>query len=579
MATARASRDPAAVRAMWTGWLAACPVGLNPGSRLSKFLDGGRALRTRDRALGRGLGIAAARCVASDPIRNDNLSRAGVPSHPMGMSQVGRAPVERDLYQRLLELRGGAEPKALVGAILELLVGATEAQRGYLELYPARDDFDPRWTISHGCSAHDELEIRATTSRGIVVAALSAGATLHVPYASLDARFMAMPSVRDQRLEAVLCIPLGAPGGGVLYLEGRRGGGPFSDDDVRLAENVARYLWPSLDQLARAAQTRDHDPTRLLRKRLRLDGIAGHSQALARVFEQVEPYAALDVTLLLTGPTGTGKTQIAHAIHANSPRRNGPFIEVNCSALPETLIESELFGTMPGAFTGARRVPGKVEAADGGTLFLDEIVEIPFTAQGKLLQLLQSRRYHALASNKLATANIRLIAATNANLEAMVAERRFREDLYFRINVVSIRMPSLAERPEDIAVLVDELLAQVALDHHLAPLPASEQFRRAMESRDWPGNVRQLRSVVEGALIRASVDGSPQVELRHLPEATPQSRYTTFHEATRAYQRELLRRELAAQNWNVAAVADRLDLTRSHVYNLIKQLGLREEEP
>ena len=496
----------------------------------------------------------------------------------MGMSQLGRAPVERDLYQKLLELGGSAEPKALVGAILELLVAATEAHRGYLELYPARDDFDPRWTISHGCSAHDELEIRTTTSRGIVVAALSAGATLHVPYASLDVRFMAMPSVRDQRLEAVLCIPLGAPGGGVLYLEGRRGAGPFSDDDVRLAENVARFLWPSLERLARAAQTHDHDPTRPFRRRLRLDGIAGHSQALARVFEQVEPYAALDVTLLITGPTGTGKTQIAHAIHANSPRRNGPFIEVNCSALPENLIESELFGTMPGAFTGARRVPGKVEAADGGTLFLDEIVEIPFTAQGKLLQLLQSRQYHALASNKLTTANIRLIAATNANLEAMVAERRFRDDLYFRINVVSIRLPSLAERPEDIAVLVDELLAQVAIDHRLAPLPASEQLRRAMESRDWPGNIRQLRSVVEGALIRASAEGSPQVELRHLPEATPQSRYTTFHEATRAYQRELLRRELAAQNWNVAAVAAQLDLTRSHVYNLIKQLGLRSDE-
>lgn len=496
----------------------------------------------------------------------------------MGKSQASRAPLERDLYQKLLVLRGDAEPRAAVGAILELLVAATDAQRGYLELYPSRDDLDPRWTISHGCSPEDEAAIRAATSRGIVAAALGSGTTLHVPYALLDDRFATQPSVRAQRLEAVLCVPLGNVGGGVLYVEGQRGRGPFGEDDVRLAEDVAKHLWPSLEPLARATQLRDNDPTRPFRQRLGLDNVAGRSAALARVFEQIEPYAPLDVTLLITGPSGTGKTQLAHAIHANSHRRNGPFVELNCAAIPEGLFESELFGTMPSAFPGARRTPGKVEAAEGGTLFLDEIVEIPFSAQGKLLQLLQSRQYHALASNKLATANIRLIAATNADLAAMVAEKRFREDLYYRLDVVSIRMPSLAERADDIAVLVDELLVRVAREHRLVPIPASEQLRRTLEMRDWPGNVRQLRSVVEGALIRASADGSPQVELRHLPEGTPAGSPMTFHEATRAYQRELLRRELAAQNWSVAAVAARLDLTRSHVYNLIHQYQLRREE-
>jgi len=492
------------------------------------------------------------------------------------MSQIGRAPLERDIYRKLLELRGGTEPRALVGAILELLVAATEAQRGYFELYPSRDDLHPRWTISHGCSPDEEAQIRAATSRGIVAAALTSGVTLHVPYASLDDRFAALPSVRDQRLEAVVCVPLGSIGGGVLYLEGRRGGGPFTEDDVHLAENVAKHLWPSLDQLARVAQLREHDPTRPFRKRLRLDGVIGRSTTLARVFEQVEPYAPLDVTLLITGPTGTGKTQMAHAIHANSQRRTGPFVELNCAAIPEGLIESELFGVMPGAFPGARRTPGKVEAAEGGTLFLDEILEIPLTAQGKLLQLLQSRQFHALASNKLTTANVRLIAATHADLAAMVAARRFREDLYYRINVVSLRMPALAERTEDIGLLVDELIVRIAREHHLAPLPASEQLRRSMETREWPGNIRQLRSTIEGALIRANADGSPQVEVRHLQQGAPSpDQPTTFHEATRSYQRELLRRELVAQNWNVASVAMRLDLTRSHVYNLIHQLDLR----
>jgi Nif-specific regulatory protein len=496
----------------------------------------------------------------------------------MGMPSPGRAPLERDLYQKLLELRGSADPKALVASILELLVTVTETQHGYLEVYPSPDDLQPRWTISHGCSPDQVEEIRAVTSRGIVAAALASGQTLHVPFASLDERFGTLPSVRNQRLEAVVCVPLGGAGGGVLYLEGRRGRGPFADEDLRLAEKVASFLWPSIEQLAREAHERANDPTRPFRQRLALDGIIGRSAALARVFEQVQAYAPVDVTLLLTGPNGTGKTQLAHAIHANSPRRNGPFIELNCGAIPENLVESELFGTTAGAFTGAKQVDGKVKAAEGGTLFLDEIGEIPVGAQAKLLQLLQSRQYYPLGSNKMATANIRLIAATNADLSAMIAARRFREDLYYRINVIDIRMPALSERAEDIGPLVDELLVRVASDHNLAPLPASEQFRRAMEAREWRGNVRELRGKVEAALIRASAEGAPQVELRHFQGEPLKGQPTTFHEATRSFQRELLRRELVAQNWRVAEVAKALDLTRAHVYNLINQFELSRKD-
>ncbi|HEX2690152.1 MAG TPA: sigma-54-dependent Fis family transcriptional regulator [Kofleriaceae bacterium] len=514
----------------------------------------------------------------AEKLREEIDPVAGMLAPDMDTPQDYRTIRERDLYQKLLELRGEAEPRTLVGQILELLVTTTHARRGYLELYPSREDLHPRWMISHGCSPEQENEIRAATSRGIVAAALATGTTLHVPSALLDDRFASLPSVRSQRLEAVVCVPLGNVGGGVLYLEGNRGTGPFDDADLRLAENVAKYLWPALDQLARAAQLRAHDPTRPFRQRLQLDDIVGRSAALAGVFEQIEPYAPLDVTLLVTGPNGTGKTQLAHAIHANSHRRNGPFVELNCGAIPEGLIESELFGTMPGAFPGARRMSGKVEAAEGGTLFLDEIVEIPINSQGKLLQLLQSRQYHALGSNKLATANIRLIAATNVDLPAMVAAKRFREDLFYRINIVNIRMPALSERRDDIGVLVDEMMIRIAREHNLAPLAASEQLRYALEALDWPGNIRELRSKVEAALIKASAENAPQVEVRHIPGLVPPEHPTTFHEATRAYQRELLRRELLAQSWNVSAVAKRLDLTRAHVYNLIQQFKLRRDE-
>jgi Nif-specific regulatory protein len=489
--------------------------------------------------------------------------------------QLGR---ERDLYLLLLEARTGGDARASVGAILDHLVTMTGARRGYLEVYAARDQARPHWTVTQGCTPDEESEIRTVTSRGIVAAALAAGTTVHTPYAALDERFAALPSVRDQRLEAVLCVPIGGIGCGVLYLEGRREAGPFADAHVKLVETVARHVWPGLDRTARAAGTPADDPTRRFRDRLRLDGIAGRSPALARVFEQLEPYAPLDVTVLITGASGTGKTQIARAIHENSPRRGGPFVELNCAAIPEGLIESELFGTMPSAFPGARRTAGKVEAAEGGTLFLDEIVEIPFAAQGKLLQLLQSRQYYALASTKLATANIRLIAATNADLPALVAERRFREDLYYRINVISVRMPALAERRADIDDLIEALIGRIAGEHRLTPLPASEQLRLTLQHRDWPGNVRQLSHLVEGALIRANAEAAPQVEVRHLPDqsAAP-DQAPTFHAATRTFQRELLRRELAASGWNVAQVAARLDLTRSHVYNLIHQFKLQKD--
>jgi Nif-specific regulatory protein len=493
--------------------------------------------------------------------------------------QLDRVARERDLYLNVLRILGAADPTEPLREVLVGLVELSRAERAYVELYRDAKGGERRWSLSHGCSTSDEEQIRAVTSRGIVASAIASGTTVHTPFALLDERFASSQSVQKQRLEAVLCVPLTGELPGVLYLEGKRGAGPFSDDDVRLTETLARYLGTAAQRAIVGRPSGTEDSTLPIRQKLRLDSIAGRSQALADVFERVVLAAPLDVTVLITGASGTGKTQMAQAIHENSKRKAGPFIELNCAAIPEGLIESELFGTMPSAFPGARRTIGKVEAAEGGTLFLDEIAEIPLAAQGKLLQLLQSKQYYALASPKVAKANVRVIAATNADLEQSVAEKKFREDLFYRLNVFTLRMPSLAERRDDLGELIDQLLGRLAAEHELPHLRASPGFHAACEAMDWPGNVRQLRHRLEASLIRACAESATWLEPRHLSDApkAKEESATSFHEATRLFQRDLLRRELDAQAWNVSEVARRLDLTRSHVYNLIKAFGLTRE--
>jgi Nif-specific regulatory protein len=244
------------------------------------------------------------------------------------------------------------------------------------------------------------------------------------------------------------------------------------------------------------------------------------------------------------------------------------------------LIESELFGALPGAHsTATRRIEGKVAAAERGTLFLDEIGELTAAAQAKLLHLLHSKRYYPLGSSKTVAADVRVIAATNADLGAAVSARRFREDLFYRLQVLPIRVPSLAERREDIPELAAFFVASACERHHLPFLELSRAAVRAAQVAEWPGNVRQLSHAMEAAAIRAAGEGATKVERAHLfpedPSPEDETRkMVTFQEATRRFQMRLLKDSLEQTEWNVVEVARRLDLARSHVYNLIRAFGL-----
>jgi Nif-specific regulatory protein len=330
----------------------------------------------------------------------------------------------------------------------------------------------------------------------------------------------------------------------------------------------------------RCLPSETRDPALRFRGALRADDLIGRSPPMTDLLRQVALLAPLDVSVLLTGPSGTGKTHVARVMHASSPRAAGNFVELSCANLPDNLVESELFGSVPGAHsTAVRAVEGKVHAARGGTLLFDEIAELSLPAQAKLLQLLQSREYYPLGANRPRPADVRVIAATNCDLKARVARREFREDLFYRLHVVPVRVPSLAERRDDIPELAQHFCARACVRHRLPPLRLSQWTVMTAQAASWPGNIRELANAVEAAVIRAVGEDAREVEVRHLfpdrdREQHPDSAPLNYREALRRFQTELVRGTLEDSNWNVAEAARRLALTRAHIYNLIQTLGL-----
>jgi Nif-specific regulatory protein len=492
-----------------------------------------------------------------------------------------RVQRERDLYLGLLELGAQTELEPFLEGALALVVGLSGASQGYLEIRD-RSEAD-EWWMAQGCTDLEIQDIRTSISRGIIAEALATGETVVTQSALLDERFRASKSVRIHKIEAVLCVPFGGDDAlGVLYLQGRQEPGPFSERHCRQAEVFARHLGPHVERLLIRKRVADAaDETRELRERYRIEGIIGRSRALAVALRQAVLAAPLDVNVLLTGESGTGKSQLARTIHANSPRSAGPFVELNCATIAPDLFESELFGALKGSHsTATTDRAGKVAAAEGGTLFLDEVAEIPVEQQAKLLQLLQSRTYFPLGASAPVEADIRLVAATNCDLEIAVKEKRFREDFFFRLQVLPVRVPALRERREDLSELAQALAQKACERHRLPPLELSPGALRAVVGAEWPGNVRHLENHLEAAAVRASGDRARQIQAHHVfpdrvGEEPEDARALTFQESTRRFQRDLLERALDEAHWNVSEAARRLDLARSHVYNLIEAFGLK----
>ncbi|HTJ46093.1 MAG TPA: sigma-54 dependent transcriptional regulator [Kofleriaceae bacterium] len=346
-------------------------------------------------------------------------------------------------------------------------------------------------------------------------------------------------------------------------------------------------VWPTevgpdtIDRVRNAI--RAEDAVRRQRGPVGLASLIGQSTAMRRVFDTLEQVAGTDATVLVRGETGTGKELVARVLHSLSTRRDRPFVAVNCAALPESLIESELFGHERGAFTGAQhRKLGRFERADGGTLFIDEVADMPEGVQVKLLRVLQERALERVGGTELLRVDIRLVAATHIDLEAAIRAGKFREDLFYRLDVVPITLPSLRERREDIALLVEHLLAEYQRRLGKTGIRLAPDAMRRLERHDWPGNVRELSNVIERMVALTASGGLAQLpEMRaraahreKLSAMVPEPTGQTLGEAVDDFERAVIARALERSAGNRTAAARALGITRQGLALKLKKYGL-----
>ncbi|MEQ1892499.1 MAG: sigma 54-interacting transcriptional regulator [Planctomycetota bacterium] len=515
---------------------------------------------------------------------------------------------------------------ALLRQIVDAALGLVGGERGFVLLTgktgTSEDIKDPREMKVRVARSFDRTDIPVPATRisvGITRRVLDSGRPLLSVDAGKDERFSAMASVEELRLRSVICFPIQLEGKteGVLYLDNRMQRGAFREDDLELAELLAgqaaiaiknarlvhelrernqRLLQSSEqiqslnEQLGRKVRDQGSElavvRAELERERGRYDyaAIVGASDEMKRVFSELDRLTPTELPVLIHGESGTGKELIARAIHYNGPRREKPFVVENCAALPDALLESELFGHVRGAFTGADRAKkGLLEQADGGTLFLDEIGDMSPEMQKKLLRVLQEGEVRPLGSNQVTKVDVRLLAASHEDLEQMVKAGTFREDLFYRVNVLALRLPALRQRRDDIPLLANALLARAAREANRPAPHLSHEVLAALAAHDWPGNVRELENEMRRVLLLAE----DSVRIDHLTPSILEKKAPAgagtltlplvvgdLRSAVETFERTAIDEALRRAGGNKSRAAKELGISRFALQRKLEKYGL-----
>jgi Nif-specific regulatory protein len=483
-------------------------------------------------------------------------------------------------------LSGTLNLKASLHRVLEILATEYDAVRGLISLVD--NDGNVRVEAADGIG-DNARPIRYQLGEGITGKVVESGKPIVVPQVSREPamlhRASRRPELRHQEL-SFICVPilLNRRGVGALAIDLK-----FSPD--RTFNRSLKFFGIVASMVAQAVKIHrliEEDKQRLvdentqlrqeLRERYDFSNLVGSSGPMRQIYEQVAQVARTNTTVLIRGESGTGKELIAHAVHYNSLRAKKPFVKVSCAALPESLIESELFGYEKGAFTGAdARKKGRFEMAEGGTLFLDEIGDVNPATQVKLLRVLQQREFERVGGTETIKANVRLIAATNKDLERAMADGTFREDLYYRLNVFTLFVPPLRERKPDLLLLADHFLEKFAAEHQRPIKRISTPAIDMLTSYHWPGNVRELENTIERAVLMC--DGQV-VHAHHLPptlqtaEASGTVTRVSLKDTVSAYEKDLIQDALKTTRGNRAKAARLLDTTERIISYKVRMYGI-----
>ena len=481
---------------------------------------------------------------------------------------------------RVAKIAGFAE-KLLLGmqvpdifkTLLDAVIDLTGATKGFLIHLNGDELVIP---AARNIDRVDVEQDPAQVSDSVIARVLKERRPLIVSDAMKDTILGQSRSVVDLQLNSVMCVPLTAKDQliGVLYVGTEGIGKLFDLDDLELLKIFAAQAGLILHNalLLNELLIENEDLAREVAGGGSGGPILGNHDSMKSVFRTVEKVAPTDISLLVTGETGTGKELVARELHRRSNRASGPFISINCGAIPENLLESELFGHKKGAFTGALAdKQGKFEDANGGSLFLDEIGEMPMNLQVKLLRVLQEREIERVGEGRPRAVDIRVISATNKDLLEEIRNGRFREDLYYRINEIHVALPPLRERGDDVTLIAQHLMRRYCKLYPGRAVGFTPEALAAARAYVWPGNVRQMENRIKKALVLADGPMLTPQDLGFEPGQTPEKRWQPLNDAREAFQQRYIRECLEAHDWNKAATARALDVDARTVFRYIER--------